>query len=64
MSELVDTENHEVLVTSNMATAPRDMLIAALHPGFCSKNYDVETFMNECNIFINRREIYGNWIYQ
>ena len=46
-------ENKEVLVTSNMATAPRDMLIAALHHGIFNKNDDVEVFISKCNKYFD-----------
>ena len=47
-------ENTEyVLVTYNMATAPRDMLIATLHPGIFRKNDDVEIFISKCNKYFD-----------
>ena len=50
----IENEIHtDVLVTSNMASAPRDMLIAALHPGFFSKNDDVEAFISKCNKYFD-----------
>ena len=43
----------EVLVTSDMAIAPRDMLIAALLLGIFSKNEDVKIFISKCNKYFN-----------
>ena len=43
----------KILVTSNMATAPRDMLIAALHPGISNKNDDVEVFISKFNKYFD-----------
>jgi len=64
----IENEIHtDVLVASNMATAPRDMLIASLHFGFFSKNDDVEAFISKCNKYFDASETHksaGNWTYQ